>query len=209
MIWASAMPLWKKAAMTLQMCQFAFYMLAFTSAAISLTLMWYGRGLLSGRRAAGPDGDRARDLSRPSAISISASACWAASVRTSCIAALLLAVVFPSGLILANTRATFEAFFCTPHGFHTAPLRVGEIQTAAGAACPNWWSAWCCRSSPSPNPTGARCSSSSPSRAWFPSAPWAPSAPRAGAPADHARRIALSCDRDGKRQVNAAPHAFS
>ena len=37
MVWASAMPFWKKAAMTLQMCQFAFYTLAFTSAAISLT----------------------------------------------------------------------------------------------------------------------------------------------------------------------------
>jgi cellulose synthase/poly-beta-1,6-N-acetylglucosamine synthase-like glycosyltransferase len=38
-IWASDMPLWKKWAMSLQMCQFAFYTLAFTSAVISLTLM--------------------------------------------------------------------------------------------------------------------------------------------------------------------------
>src|SRR6202000_481330 len=42
LIWASAMPLWKKTAMTLQMCQFAFYTLAFFSAAISLTLMYMG-----------------------------------------------------------------------------------------------------------------------------------------------------------------------
>ena len=41
-VWRSAMPLWKKAAMTLQMCQFAFYTMAFTSAAISLTLMYMG-----------------------------------------------------------------------------------------------------------------------------------------------------------------------
>jgi len=39
MVWASAMPIWKKVAMTLQMCQFAFYTLAFMSAAISLFMM--------------------------------------------------------------------------------------------------------------------------------------------------------------------------
>src|SRR6201999_2695244 len=41
-IWASDMPLWKKAAMSLQMIQFAFYTLAFFSAVISLTLMYMG-----------------------------------------------------------------------------------------------------------------------------------------------------------------------
>jgi hypothetical protein len=38
---------------------------------------------------------------------------------------LLLALVFPSGLILANTRATFEAFFSTRMVF-TRTLRPGE-----------------------------------------------------------------------------------
>src|SRR5580692_8844142 len=42
MVWGSAMPVWKKAAMTLQMCQFAFYTMAFMSAAVSLTLMYMG-----------------------------------------------------------------------------------------------------------------------------------------------------------------------
>src|SRR6185312_2002053 len=41
-VWTSEMPLWKKAAMTLQMCQFAFYTLALTSAVISLSLMYMG-----------------------------------------------------------------------------------------------------------------------------------------------------------------------
>jgi cellulose synthase/poly-beta-1,6-N-acetylglucosamine synthase-like glycosyltransferase len=41
-IWASAMPFWQKTAMTAQMCQFAFYTLAFTSAAISLFMMSVG-----------------------------------------------------------------------------------------------------------------------------------------------------------------------
>jgi hypothetical protein len=36
-----------------------------------------------------------------------------------------LAVVFPSGLILANTRATYEAFFSTHMHFHRT-LRPGE-----------------------------------------------------------------------------------
>ncbi len=47
-VWMSGMPLWKKAAMTLQMCQFAFYMLAFASAAISLVLMYMGVVYYSG-----------------------------------------------------------------------------------------------------------------------------------------------------------------
>jgi len=38
---------------------------------------------------------------------------------------LILAVVFPSGLILANTRATGEAFFSTQMDFHRT-LRAGE-----------------------------------------------------------------------------------
>jgi hypothetical protein len=43
-----------------------------------------------------------------------------------CIArSIALAVVFPSGLILANTRATYEAFFSTQMTFHRT-LRPGE-----------------------------------------------------------------------------------
>ncbi len=124
MIWPSAMPLWKKAAMTLQMCQFAFYTLAFSSATVSLTLMYMGikyypivtilgltvtlLGLATsigylylGQRMLGrhKEGRLYRGL--------------------------ILAVVFPSGLILANTRATFEAFFSTRMDFHRT-LRAGE-----------------------------------------------------------------------------------
>jgi hypothetical protein len=43
-----------------------------------------------------------------------------------CIArSIALAVVFPSGLILANTRATWEAFFSSEMTFHRT-LRPGE-----------------------------------------------------------------------------------
>ena len=133
-IWASAMPLWKKAAMTLQMCQFSFYTLAFTSAAISLTLMgmalpyypgvnWFGLlatalGVFSsigylylGQRMLGREHEKRL------------------------IPSLLLAVVFPSGLILANTRATFEAFFSTRMDFNRT-TRVGEIQKGGWRGIP-------------------------------------------------------------------------
>jgi len=127
-VWSAAMPLWKKAAMTLQMCQFAYYTLAFTSAVISLTLTpilahlgtpyYPGVALLGlivtllglassigylylGQRMLGRH--RQARLKR----------------------ALLLAVVFPSGLILANTRATIEAFFSRQMDFHRT-LRAGE-----------------------------------------------------------------------------------
>src|SRR6185437_10053539 len=41
-IWASNFPLWLKAAMSLQMCQFGFYLLAGASVIVSLTLMFMG-----------------------------------------------------------------------------------------------------------------------------------------------------------------------
>ena len=49
--------------------------------------------------------------------------------------ALVLAVVFPSGLILANTRATFEAFFSTRMDF-TRTLRAGEVHAGGWRGAP-------------------------------------------------------------------------
>ncbi len=124
MVWRSAMPLWKKTAMTLQMCQFAFYTLAFTSAAVSLTLMYMGVPVYPGVALLGLSvtllglasslgylylGQRVLGREREARL----------------YPALLLAVVFPSGLILANTRATLEAFFSTRMDFHRT-LRAGE-----------------------------------------------------------------------------------
>jgi cellulose synthase/poly-beta-1,6-N-acetylglucosamine synthase-like glycosyltransferase len=123
-IWASAMPLWKKAAMTLQMGQFAFFALAFASAAISLTLMYMDVVYLLSVSLLG--------LS-VSALGLVASAGYLylgqlvlGRERLPCIArSIILAVVFPSGLILANTRATLEAFFSSEMTFHRT-LRSGE-----------------------------------------------------------------------------------
>src|SRR3984885_8768253 len=109
-VWASVMPLWKKAAMTLRMCQFAFYMLAFASAAISLTLMGMGVVYYPGVAWLGL---------LVTALGICSSLGYlflgqrmlGRQHEAKLIPSLLLAVVFPSGLILANTRATFDAFF--------------------------------------------------------------------------------------------------
>jgi cellulose synthase/poly-beta-1,6-N-acetylglucosamine synthase-like glycosyltransferase len=123
-IWASNLPLWCKAAVSLQMSQFAFYTLAFVSASISLTLMYMGVVYLQSVAllgltvtAFGLTGSLGylflgqRLLGRHRAIGLHRS--------------LLLAIVFPSGLILANTRATYEAFFSTQMVFHRT-LRAGE-----------------------------------------------------------------------------------
>jgi cellulose synthase/poly-beta-1,6-N-acetylglucosamine synthase-like glycosyltransferase len=123
-IWASDMPLWKKTAMSLQMIQFAFYTLAFASALISLTLMYLGVTYIVSVSLLG--------LS-VSALGLIASTAYLylgqrmlGRERLPCIArSIALAVVFPSGLILANTRATYEAFFSSQMNFQRT-LRSGE-----------------------------------------------------------------------------------
>lgn len=123
-IWASTVPLWKKTAMTLQMCQFAFYMLAFTSAVISLTLMYMGVVYLAGVAILGL-------VVTLLGLTCSIFYLWLGQrmlerhKEPRLIPSLLLAVVFPSGLILANTRATYDAFFSTRMDFNRT-TRVGE-----------------------------------------------------------------------------------
>jgi cellulose synthase/poly-beta-1,6-N-acetylglucosamine synthase-like glycosyltransferase len=123
-VWASTMPLLKKTAMTLQMCQFAFYTLAFASAVISLSLMSMG---IKPYPAVGILGIVVTFLGLASSIGY----LWLGQRMLlqhharKLIPALLLAVVFPSGLILANTRATFDAFFSRNMDFNRT-IRVGE-----------------------------------------------------------------------------------
>jgi len=123
LVWSSAMPVWKKAAMTLQMCQFAFYMLAFTSAAISITLTTMGVIYYSGVVQLGWV---VTFLGLASSIGY----LWLGQKMLGqhedrLVRSLLLAVIFPSGLILSNTRATFDAFFNRNHDF-ARTIRVGE-----------------------------------------------------------------------------------
>ncbi len=108
-IWKSAMPLWKKAAVTLQICQFGFYMLAGTSAVISLTLMAMGVVYMQTVAALGL---------AVTALGITASVSYlymgqamlGREQAPHLARSLLLAIIFPGGLVLANTRATLEAF---------------------------------------------------------------------------------------------------
>jgi cellulose synthase/poly-beta-1,6-N-acetylglucosamine synthase-like glycosyltransferase len=119
-IWTSGIPLWKKAVITLQMCQFAFYLLAGASAVVSLTLMAMGVVYLKTVAALGL---------AVTALGITASVSYLymgqamlGREQAPCLArSLLLAIVFPSGLVLANTRATFEAFFNAPMDFVRTP----------------------------------------------------------------------------------------
>jgi cellulose synthase/poly-beta-1,6-N-acetylglucosamine synthase-like glycosyltransferase len=133
-VWGSRMPLGIKLAMTAQMCQFAFYTLAFTSAAISLFMMSVGirpypavaiLGLvvtfLGLSCSIGYLWLGQRMLGREDAEKL---------YRT-----LVLAVVFPSGLILANTRATLEAFFSTRMDF-IRTIRAGEVHSGGWRGVP-------------------------------------------------------------------------
>ncbi len=125
LVWASDKTLGVKLAMTGQMCQFAFYTLAFISAVISLTMMSVGIKAYPAVQAFGIGvtflgifcsigylwlGQRMLGRQRTEKLH-----------RT-----LVLALVFPSGLILANTWATLEAFFSNRMDF-IRTLRAGEI----------------------------------------------------------------------------------
>jgi cellulose synthase/poly-beta-1,6-N-acetylglucosamine synthase-like glycosyltransferase len=129
-IWNSNRPLGERAAMTLQICQFAFYSLAAASASISLTLMAMGVEYLQAVAELG--------LS-VTVLGILASVTYLYSGKLllrrddepAFGRALLLAIVFPSGLILSNTRATFDAF---------SNARMVFVRTPkAGAAYSGGW----------------------------------------------------------------------
>jgi cellulose synthase/poly-beta-1,6-N-acetylglucosamine synthase-like glycosyltransferase len=125
MIWTSDFPFWKKAAVSLQICQFGFYTLAAISAAISLTLMYLGvvyvksvAMLVLGVTGLG--------LGASVSYLYLGQAMLGRGRQFAIARSILLALVFPSGLILSNTRATFDAFFSTRMVFNRT-LRPHEI----------------------------------------------------------------------------------
>ena len=124
-IWASNFPVWKKAAMTLQICQFAFYTFAGLSAVISLTLMamgivYYPSVALLGlcvtilglTASVGYLWTGQHMLGRGNASYV--------------LHSVVLAIVFPSGLILSNARATYEAFTGATMDFARTP-KAGAV----------------------------------------------------------------------------------
>jgi cellulose synthase/poly-beta-1,6-N-acetylglucosamine synthase-like glycosyltransferase len=129
LIWASRLPAWKKALLTLQICQFAFYTLAAISAVVSLTLMGLGVVYLP---AVSLLGLIVTVLGLGA--SLSYLACGQAMLgRTRekhFLPTLALGIMFPSGLILSNARATYEAFSGLDIVFHRTQ-RAGEAYRGA------------------------------------------------------------------------------
>jgi cellulose synthase/poly-beta-1,6-N-acetylglucosamine synthase-like glycosyltransferase len=129
-IWQSKLPLWQRATMTLQICQFAFYSLAAASASISLTLMAMGVVYLQSVAELGLTVTVLGLLASVTYLS-SGQALLKRTDEPAFARALLLAIIFPSGLILSNTRATFEAFSSAGMVFVRTPK--------AGAAYAGGW----------------------------------------------------------------------
>ena len=133
-VWESTLPVWKKAVMTAQMCQFAFYILAFTSATISLFMMTMGIKPYPAVTILGL-------IVTFLGLSISLTYLWLGQRmlgrqhESRLIPSMVLAVVFPSGLILANTRATLEAFLSRRMDF-VRTMRPGEVQKGGWRGVP-------------------------------------------------------------------------
>jgi cellulose synthase/poly-beta-1,6-N-acetylglucosamine synthase-like glycosyltransferase len=132
-IWMSSLPLWKRAVMTAQICQVAVYSLAAASAAISLTLMAMGVVYI---RTVAELGLAVTALGLLVSISyLYLGQAMLGRHRTAHLfRTIMLALIFPSGLVLSNTRATFEAFFSTRMVFQRTPK--------AGAAYAGAWRGW-------------------------------------------------------------------
>jgi cellulose synthase/poly-beta-1,6-N-acetylglucosamine synthase-like glycosyltransferase len=129
-IWQSNRPLWERAAITLQISQFAFYSLAAASASISLTLMAMGVVYLQAVAELGLS-VTVLGLSVSVIYLYSGQRLLGRKDEPSFARALLLAIIFPSGLILSNTRATFDAF---------SNARMVFVRTPkAGAAYAGGW----------------------------------------------------------------------
>ena len=123
-IWVSDLALWQKAAMSLQMCQFAFYTLAFGSAAISLILMYMGVVYIQSVATLGLWVSLLGLFSSLGYLFIGQAVLGRGTDRA-LLPSLFLAIVFPTGLVLNNTRTTFEAFFSTRMDFKRTQ-RAGE-----------------------------------------------------------------------------------
>jgi cellulose synthase/poly-beta-1,6-N-acetylglucosamine synthase-like glycosyltransferase len=129
-IWVSDLPLAIKATLTLQVCQFSFYTLAGITAAINLVLIYMGVQYIE---AVANFGLFVTALG----LSASVSYLWLGQrmlgrenvpgLKRS----IVLAIVFPTGLVLSNARATYEAF----SGAHMTFTRTPK----AGAAQIGGW----------------------------------------------------------------------
>ncbi|HEY5046836.1 MAG TPA: glycosyltransferase family 2 protein [Rhizomicrobium sp.] len=128
-IWSSKLSPWVKAAVTLQICQFTFYTLAAASVLISLTLMALGAVYLKPVTELGI-GVSALGLTTSLTYLFVGQFMLGRSDEPCLLQSLLFAIIFPSGLILANARATFDALFGTEMEFTPTP-KAGAIVASA------------------------------------------------------------------------------
>jgi cellulose synthase/poly-beta-1,6-N-acetylglucosamine synthase-like glycosyltransferase len=128
-ILASPLPIWKKIVLTFQVCQFAFYLLAGLSASISIALMWMGVTYLQSVAELGI-GVTVIGVGTSIGYLYCGQAMLGRGNEPLLPQSILLAIVFPSGLILSNARATLEALFRSENVFVRTP-RSGEL-TAGG-----------------------------------------------------------------------------
>jgi len=113
--------------MSLQICQFAFYSLAAVSATLSLTLTAMGVVYLASVAELGL-GVTVLGLTASVVYLSAGQALLARKDESSFARVLLLAIIFPTGLILSNTRATLDAFSNADMVFVRTP-KSGAAQT--------------------------------------------------------------------------------
>ena len=128
-VWKSELPLRVKAALTLQICQFGFYTLAASSVIISLTLMAMGAVYLKPVTELGL-GVTVLGLGSSLGYLFTGQTLLGRRDEPYLPLSLLLAIVFPSGLILANVRATMEALFGGEMDFTPTP-KAGAVAISA------------------------------------------------------------------------------
>lgn len=133
-ILTSAMPAWKKLVLTFQICQFGFYVLAALSASISLTLMWMGVTYLQAVAELGL-GVTIIGIGTSLGYLYCGQLMLGRAGQPFLPQSLLLAIVFPSGLILSNARATVDAFLRTDMEFVRTP-RSGEFAVGGWRGSP-------------------------------------------------------------------------
>lgn len=126
-IFTSALPLWKKIALMFQVCQFVFFLLAGLSASISIALMWLGVTYLQSVAELGI-GVTIIGVGTSIGYLYCGQAMLGRGGEPLLPQSILLAIVFPSGLILSNARATLEALFRSENVFVRTP-RSGELTT--------------------------------------------------------------------------------
>jgi cellulose synthase/poly-beta-1,6-N-acetylglucosamine synthase-like glycosyltransferase len=128
-IWASDFSPWLKAALTLQIGQFAFYTLAASSVLISLTLMAMDAVYLKPVTELGL-GVSVLGLTTSLTYLYTGQRMLGRTDQPYLPLSLLFAIILPSGLILANARATFEALFGREMDFTPTP-KAGAVAISA------------------------------------------------------------------------------